>query len=147
MSKHMGKGGLGVILRDHAGAFRAASCHVILTATDPGMVELLACKKAIELARRVGVGKLHLECDSAGVLSMLNNQEKNLSAAGPTVEDVKLRLKEFDECRVSWVSRSANAAADRLAKVGMGDELNSVWLSSPPDCILHIVSDEIPAFS
>ncbi|KAM3346600.1 hypothetical protein ACQJBY_020900 [Aegilops geniculata] len=145
MAKHMGRGGAGVILRDHAGAFRAASCHVL--ATDPEMVELLACKKAIELARRVGVGKLHLESDSAGVVAMLNNQEKNLSAVGPTVEDVKSRLKEFDEFRVSWVSRSVNAAADRLAKVGMGDELNSVWLSSPPDYILHIVSDEIPTFS
>ena len=75
---------------------------------------------------------------------MLNNHEKNLSA-GPIVEDVKSRLKGFDEFKVWWVSRSANAAADRLAKVGMGDELTSVWLSSPPDCILRIVSDEIPA--
>ena len=75
---------------------------------------------------------------------MLNNHEKNLSAAGPLVEDVKSRLKDFDKFRVSWVSWSANAAADRLAKVGMEDELTFVWLSPPPDCILRIVSDEIP---
>ena len=145
VSKHLGKGGIGVVLRDDTGAFRAAACQVVATAIDSERVELLACRKAIELARDVGVGKLHLECDSARVVSMLNNREKNLSTAGPIVEDVKTKLKGFEEFKVSWVSRSANSAADKLAKMGMGDELNDVWLSAPPDCILHVISDEIPA--
>lgn len=77
---------------------------------------------------------------------MLNSSEKNLSAVGPTIEEIKGMLRSFQQVKVSWVSRSANSAADRLAKVGMGDELCKVWFSVPPECILAIVSDEIPSY-
>ena len=112
VSKHREKGGAGVVLRDHTGAFRAASCHFLGHVADPDKVELLACKKAIELASKMGVSRLHLESDSAGVVSMLNMQDMNLPARGPTVERIKAMLRLFVSFRVSWVRCCANAAAD-----------------------------------
>ena len=37
------------------------------------------------------------------------------------MEEIKERMKMFQEVQVSWVRRSANAAADKLAKVGLSD--------------------------
>ena len=47
---------------------------------------------------------------------------------------------------MTWVRRSANAAAHKLARVGVGDELCKVWLGAPPDFVLSVLSDEIPNF-
>lgn len=146
VSKHGGKGGGGVILRGHSGDFRAAACHVYRHETDPETVEILACKRAVELAAEINVRKLHLETDNKGVASMLQGGEKNLAAVGPRVEEIKGMFRFFDEVKVSWTGRAANSAAHKLAKVGVGDDLCKVWLMVPPDFVLSVVSSEIPDF-
>ena len=75
---------------------------------------------------------------------MLNGQHKELWSAGPWIQEIKSMLTSFSEFKVSWVRRSANIAAHKLAKVGVGDELCKVWLGIPPDCVLDVISDEIP---
>lgn len=55
-------------------------------------------------------------------------------------------LKSFSEFKVSWIRRSANVVAHKLARVGVGDELCKVWLEAPPDFVLNVLSDEIPNF-
>lgn len=47
---------------------------------------------------------------------------------------------------MSWVRRTANGAAHKLAKEGIRIARNKVWLAEPPDSILQIVADEIPGF-
>lgn len=76
------------MLRDHVGAFKAAACHHYSRSADPEMVELQACKRAIQLAAEVNVRRLHLESDNSTVVAMTNNSEKNLSAVGPHVEEI-----------------------------------------------------------
>ena len=49
--------------------------------------------------------------------------------------------------KVTWVRRTANVAAHKLAKVGVGDELCKVWLGVPPDCILDVISEDIPSYT
>ncbi|XP_073358054.1 uncharacterized protein [Aegilops tauschii subsp. strangulata] len=114
LCKHRQKGGVGVVPRDHQGAFRVTSCQFLGAMVDPERVELLACKAAVQLATSVGTTQLHLESDSVRVIAMLKNEEKNLSTLGPIVEEVKAMLGAFVSFRISWVRRSANAAADRL---------------------------------
>ena len=67
-----------------------------------------------------------------------------LSGAGPWIQEIKTMLASFSDFKVSWVRRSANVAAHKLARVGVGDELCKVWLGLPPDCVLDVISDEIP---
>lgn len=114
--------------------------------TDPEMVEILACKHMIQLAGELDVHKIHVELDSKAVVQMLLQQSKNLSAAGLWVEEIKSTLSEFSEFRVSWVKRSVNVAVHKLARVGAGDERCQVWREVAPDCILGVISDDIPNF-
>ena len=53
-------------------------------------------------------------------------------------------LASFSDFKVSWVRRSANVAAHKLARVGVGDELCKVWLGVPPARVLDVILDEIP---
>lgn len=75
---------------------------------------------------------------------MLNGKEKNLTAAGQIIEEMKELLWTRQESKVMWVRRTGNKAAHELAREGVCLELSKFWLAEPPDCILQIVSDEIP---
>ncbi|XBI11304.1 hypothetical protein VPH35_138391 [Triticum aestivum] len=78
---------------------------------------------------------------------MLNNQERNLSVAGPVIEEIKGMLRAYEDWKVSWVRRTANVAAHRLAKAHVGDELcKVVKCATGLYFILEVVSDEIPEF-
>ena len=47
---------------------------------------------------------------------------------------------------MSWVRRSANEVAHRLAKERVSIRMNKEWLEVPPGCILQAVADEISDF-
>lgn len=147
VSKYGEKGGGGIVVRDHNGAFLAGVCHHYPHISDPEAVEVLACKRAIQVARELNVQKIHMELDSQSVVQMINSSSRNMSSAGPWIEEIKDSLKSFSEAKVAWVRRSANAAAHKLARVGVGDELCKVWFLVPPEFILDVIADEIPNFS
>ncbi|KAI5021991.1 hypothetical protein ZWY2020_058721 [Hordeum vulgare] len=86
------------------------------------MVEILTCRRALELAAEINVRKLHLKTDNKTVALMLKSAEKNL-VVGPRVEEIKAMFRFFQEVTVSWVGRSANSAAHKFARVSeMEDE-------------------------
>ena len=89
----------------------------------------------------INVQRLHLETDNMGVASMLADTNKNLSASGPCVEKIKQMFHGFNEVKVSWVRRSANSAAHKLAKVAKYSS-PSIWVDSPPDEVVPFVVND-----
>ena len=144
MSKFGGKSGGGVVLRDHNGAFLAGASHFFPHVVDAKAAEIKACKRALLLAAERNVQRIQLELDSQALVQMINTPERTLATTGSWVEEIKTLLRSFDAFSVSWVRRSANIAAHKLAKIGVGEELCKVWLGSPPDCILEVIAGEIP---
>lgn len=133
-----------MILRDHDGAFRGGAVTFFPGISDPEISEVLAARRALQLPLELGIQKIHLELDSKGVVSMLKDKSKNLSALGPYVEEVKEMFQTRRDYRITWARRTANSAAHVLAREGVSNEMSMVWAEVPPDCILHIVADEIP---
>jgi hypothetical protein len=86
--------------------------------SDPESSELLACRRAVILAKEMGSVKLILESDCAGAMSKLRSGELDRSAQGPLVEDIKALLGEFEDVLITHVRRSCNEVAHRLAKAG-----------------------------
>lgn len=136
------------MLRDHEGAFRGGACQFFPDSSDPELMEIRACEMGVKLAVERQVQRVHVELDSVAVVSMLNDQTKNLSTAGPIIERIKELLRSTREFKVSWARRSANGVAHLLAKVSwVSHELSRVWPHEPPDCILQFVSDDIPSYT
>ena len=133
------------MIRDHNGAFRAGLCHHYRGIVDPEMLEILACRRALQVAQEINTEKIHVELDSQRVVQMLNHPWKEMSTAGPLIQEIKTMLESFTRFKVTWVRRSANADADRLAKVGVGDELCKVSLRVTPNFVLDVISDDIPS--
>ncbi|KAE8769251.1 Boron transporter-like protein 2 [Hordeum vulgare] len=145
-AKHGGKGGGGVILPDHAGDFHAAACHVYPDESEPEAVEILTCKRAVQLAAEINIRRLHLETDNKAVALMLEREGQNLAVVSPRAEEIKAMFRFFDEVEGTWVRRTANSATHKLARVGVAEQLCKVWLMVPAAFILDVVSHEIPNF-
>lgn len=75
---------------------------------------------------------------------MINSACKNLSVAGPIVEDIKCLMQGWQGCKVSWRRRTANRAAHILAKLAVSEQVSQEWRAVPPECILHVIAAEIP---
>ena len=95
------RGGGGVVLRDHGGAFRGGARAFLPSTSDPQLLELMASRQAMQLAIQQGFQKVHLELDSKEVVAMLNGSSKNLPAVGPLIDEVKEMLRTRQECKVS----------------------------------------------
>ena len=98
-------------------------------------MELLACKRAAQLADEVNAAHIHIKMDCKEIVRKL----QNLSWQGPLVQDVKHLMEARQSWKVSWVRRSANLG-------GVMNNLCKVWLHQPPDCIHDVIAAEIPAF-
>ena len=131
ISSATGNGGGGVIVRDHTGAFRGTLTQLFPNKTKPEIVELLACRKALEFGRELGIQRIHVEMDCKEAVSMINSAPRNLSVAGPIVEDIKELMQGWTGCKITWRRRTANRAAHVLAKVPACDGVLLDWKFSP----------------
>jgi hypothetical protein len=57
-------GGGGVVIRDHHGKFISGACHFFPQVRDAKCAELLACKRALQVALECQVAKIVLETDT-----------------------------------------------------------------------------------
>lgn len=139
-----GHGGGGVVVRDHNGAFIAGATHFFPAAVDAEGAEILACRRAVELAKEIGCRNLLLESDCANAVKKLNDTNKDRSVVGPLIEELKAAMMVFDQVQVRAVRRTANVVAHKLAKEGCVNKLCKTWFSSPPDCIVSaLVVDSV----
>ena len=145
-SQALNQGGGGVVLRDHHGRFTAGACCFFPLVTDPERAELLACQRALELAREMKVRKVILETDSMTVKGKLEAAELDRSAHGPLIENIKRALSDFADHSVIHVRRTGNEVAHKLAKVGCGNNVCNTWLGSPPDCCVSLLALDSAGF-
>lgn len=118
-------------MRDHNGVFQAGASFCYSATPDPEAAEAAACRSGLQLAHERSIAKVHVELDCQGLVPMLNNPDKSLSANGPMIMDIKEKLKGFQESKVTWVHRSANGAAHALAREGLHVDGRVIWESAP----------------
>ncbi|XP_073360574.1 uncharacterized protein [Aegilops tauschii subsp. strangulata] len=75
-------GGAGVVFRDELGAFRGAASVFLPGISQAETTELLACRRAVQMALQQDIPKLHVKTDCLVVARMLNEKERNLSTVG-----------------------------------------------------------------
>jgi ribonuclease HI len=130
-----GRGGGGVIVRDHHGAFVSGACHFFPHTADAECAELLACRRGVQLAQEMLIPKVILEVDSTGVAAKLLQSECDRSLNALLVEEIKELMNGFEEISVRSVRRTANEAAHILAKEGCVNKRCKTWFGVNPDCV------------
>ena len=60
------------------------------------------------MAIDLNIRRAHVELDCLALVQKLNNPERDLSAVGPWVQEIKALLSSMEEAKLSWVHRSGN---------------------------------------
>ncbi|XP_040364504.1 uncharacterized protein LOC121050032 [Rosa chinensis] len=111
-----GSGGVGVIVRDDYGHFKAAWSRFWPHLCSAFHSEVEACRAGLLLAIHQGWKQIELESDLSLLLAALNNPvDDNNSEVSRILDDCRDYMQEFDVIRIRHVSREANSAADRIA--------------------------------
>ncbi|CAL8084532.1 unnamed protein product [Prunus armeniaca] len=55
---------------------------------------------------------------------------------------IKNSCSTFRDCNWSWVPRTANLAADHLAKLAMSRMSFSIWVNGPPSSLIGILDKD-----
>ncbi|KAF5744046.1 hypothetical protein HS088_TW08G00638 [Tripterygium wilfordii] len=108
--------------------------------SDPFFAECLAAKEALKFAISIQCRSIVLEGDSSLVISALRSDEHALSEGGLCVSSAKELFSHFNVIRCSHVIRTANSAADVLAKKAISCSDSRSWSGECPE-FLRIVLD------
>ncbi|CAN6571052.1 unnamed protein product [Malus baccata var. baccata] len=135
-------GFVGVVLRDAEAHFIAAARYHI-RAPCVAAVEAMALLRGCELGASLGLSEVILESDSSEAISCLSNSIENGSwEAIPTLARVKLFGEAFQNCRWSWVPRTANMAADALTSRDCAELCDVVWVDRPPSSLVFLLNND-----
>ncbi|BFG15868.1 hypothetical protein CerSpe_021420 [Prunus speciosa] len=136
------KAGIGVILRDSSGVFAAG--HACSVAADSIIeAETLAILEGCSFAIQQGHTRVVIESDSKEAISCLNRSiPRGTWQLYPILCNIRNSCSTFRDCNWSWVPRTANLAADHLAKLAMSRMSLSIWVNRPPSSSVGILNKD-----
>ncbi|KAJ1414196.1 Ribonuclease H-like superfamily [Sesbania bispinosa] len=101
-----------------------------ILASNALIVEALALREAISLARNIRVSNIVVESDSK-VLVQACRREKSLGEIKMIVNDIIQIKGHFESCSFTWTPREANCAAHTIAKLASQNILSRWWSLCP----------------
>lgn len=109
-------GATGVALRDHDGCFLAGRGAWHGRCTDALMMEALACRDGLLLARQCGVSKLYQETDCMVLVNLWEAMDDQRSVINLIVHDIRNISRSFDEFIFAFSNRDCNRVAHLCAR-------------------------------
>jgi ribonuclease HI len=108
--------GWGAVVRDHTGSVLLACNEGVDGITAPEMAEAVAVRQALSITRDKGFQKIILMSDCLSLIQRILSSEKDRSAVGIVVADIKSLATEFSTVSFKHTSRKNNVAAHLLAR-------------------------------
>nr|POE45939.1 hypothetical protein CFP56_61396 [Quercus suber] len=130
--KDAGFTGLGVIIRNDLGLAMAASSQLIPLPTSVEMVEVLAARNAICLARELMFDKVIVEGDSELVIKALNSTSYSSSSFGHIIRDIKIVASVLNEVVYCHTRRQGNKVAHKISRLACNFPTSNVWMEEVP---------------
>ena len=134
----------GVVVRDDSGSFVTAELRKYNHLTDPGLVELLACRDAIFLARDRGWTHVEIETDCQSVVTAWSKDQMQRSAGSTVVLEMKALVSSFQGFSLVFARRECNKAAHVCAREALSiNNLNTVYDVTPGFLVDLVQSDRL----
>ena len=109
--------------------FRSATVYEGIT--DPGCLEALACREALDAADDLALGSVHVVSDCLGVVKGLHGEYRG--TYGCILAEIKARSTQRGRTFFSHERRETNVEADRLARFASSlPRGRHVWFLEPP---------------
>jgi ribonuclease HI len=138
-----GRMGAGVVARDDMGEFVACIGNSSPDVVCPELAEAMAIRLALSWARGEGLDNFIIASDCLSVVQRINSKDRDRSACGAVIADIKKLALNFSVCSFQHVNRVRNYVAHKLARASEFSCL-SVWRGVPPDYIqVEICNDSV----
>lgn len=135
--KNEGLAGLGVIIQNDKGLVMATSSQTIPLPTSIEMVELLAARSALYLARELQFDQVIVEGDSELEIKKLNSKDYSSTSFGHVIRDIKIASSAFRNFVFSHIRRQGNKVAHRLARLACNFPTFYVWMEGVPPATIY----------
>ncbi|XP_024163854.1 uncharacterized protein LOC112170789 [Rosa chinensis] len=132
-------GGLGGVLRDDIGRFRAAFATPVNNVNTAKHTELMAIKDGLQLLQFMQVDNVVLETGCLEATYDISNATHNVTVLGGLIDDIKTILLSFCSVTISHTPRTCNGVAHRLACIAFEARENCFCYTRPPNCIADML--------
>ena len=133
-------GKIGIVARDWLSGCRAVK-SVWMHASSVGMAEALAILEGCLLAKCLQVQEVVIESDAQGVIRSLNSPSLSCDwDLLPILSRILDVGRSFHSCSWSWIPRSANMAADFVARSISTEMCGFGWVVQPPSSLVGILN-------
>ncbi|KAL0408431.1 UNVERIFIED_CONTAM: putative mitochondrial protein [Sesamum radiatum] len=107
--------GIGVVARNSSGSVLAWTSRKYHRHVDGEIAEALAAREAVDLTLRYGWNRVWIEGDCLSLINKINSSKTDNSYTNPLVQDIKRTSSFCSILAFSYVSRSYNTIAHKLA--------------------------------
>ncbi|BFG37398.1 hypothetical protein CerSpe_236720 [Prunus speciosa] len=131
-----------MVVRDHNGQFLACK-SLLAQANSALMTECLACLEWCKFASDKGDQMVSLESDCLEAVKSINGDiSRGKWEIYPILSNTRDFLLAFRSYSWTWIRRTANEAADHLAKLAKSRMCNEVWAYKPPSSLTFILNKD-----
>ena len=108
--------GLGVVIKDWCGEAIGALTTLVPLAQIVVQLEALACRRAVQFAKEIGLSQVIFKGDSSTVIQAVQEGCSDVLPFGHVIEDIRVLASDLQFSSFSHVSRVCNVVVDALAK-------------------------------
>ncbi|XP_021737578.1 uncharacterized protein LOC110704108 [Chenopodium quinoa] len=134
---------LGGVARDSVGDVVVSTCLRVLGNFEADVAEALAMRHALSTSMESGFRKVCLETDCIRLYSHLSKGYAPHTAFGLVVNDILHLARRWVSCSFSFVKRSGNCVAHKLAKLSLSFHDLRVWMEEVPSDVFSAVVDDL----
>jgi ribonuclease HI len=132
LNKQQNGGAIAAVCRSEDGDYLGASAIVVQGITDPAVMEALACREAMSLAKDLHLQRIHIASDCLEVVSSMG--QPNLGRFSTILQEIETSRRDFSAVNFVHEHRSANVEAHGLARSSTSlDNGRHLWLLHTPD--------------
>ena len=91
-------------------------------------MEALACQRAVQFAKEIGLTQFIFEGDSSTVIQAILEGSSDVLPNGHVIEDIRVQALDFQLSVFTHAPRKCNVVADALAKKAKTCSGTQVWL-------------------
>ncbi|KAH9665893.1 putative reverse transcriptase/RNA-dependent DNA polymerase [Citrus sinensis] len=127
----------GCVVRNFEGKFLAAKCDCFAGSFGAREAEALGVREALSWLKCLHLPRVIIEVDCLQVFKALTENLSSPNGFGLIIEECRFLAQELGEVQFSFVRRSTNVAAHRVARVGGSLSGPSEWSAVPPCWLLN----------
>ena len=124
--------GVGAVIQNELGEVMVSLSARGPQVADSEEAEILACRKALELAIDSGFSELVIEGDNASVMKYIAGPCPRFSHFGHLYEDIHCLVSGLCSTIITCVHREANGVAHSLAKYARNIDDDIIWMEDTP---------------